>query len=74
MSRASEFVGWYRGQPDGSRLGPLSTEEVVQLLDAGQMAPSQLLWWACRDSLGVHFFPAKAVSARLAAGPQPQEA
>ena len=60
MQPSSGFVGWYFGEPNGTRTGPLTTEEVVTLIESGHIQPKQWLWRAWKDRLGLHFYPTLA--------------
>jgi hypothetical protein len=58
------FVGWFYGEPDGTRIGPLTTEELVNLIEAGYIQPDQWVWRAWQDRLGTHYHPTLARAAR----------
>jgi hypothetical protein len=43
MVRESPLHGWYYKQ-EGRTFGPLSVDQVVELLGAGQVQPRQVVW------------------------------
>lgn len=71
---ASGFVGWIYGEPDGSRVGPLTTEALIALLDQGVLRPKQWVWRACKDRLGTHYYPTLADVAHVLSQPAQPEA
>jgi GYF domain 2 len=47
MSSGSQFLGWFYPL-DGTKIGPLTSEELIGLVKAGKLHPDDAIWkaWA----------------------------
>ena len=59
MSDEWGFVGWYY-EREGQRIGPLSSEELVQLLNSGQLKPTDEVLKGWKTERGLEFFHSRA--------------
>ena len=59
MAKSSQFIGWYYVR-NGQRVGPITSEELVALIDQERLDLRAKVWKAWKDGPEVRYYESQA--------------